>query len=185
MVAPSCRPAERVGQLDQRPTVVQSIGVSYGKADVHSGPVLRLADGRFFSVRRASDIQLVTDYDFGGSRQRPVIAEITEADGEPVDHVRLAILDGHSIWLSHQAEIAPRSPRGAAVATGLSAAESVNARELFIKLVGPGTSSSELKPPLLDNPSRDVGKPWMRDALIAIAVPVIIAILLALLGLSK
>jgi hypothetical protein len=143
-------------------------------------PVLRLSDGRVFSVRRATDIQLVTDSDFGGSRQRPVIAEVTEVDGQPVAPTRLAILDGHSIWLSHQAEIAPRSPRGPAVSTGLSPAEAAQARELFLKLVGTGSKAGG-SAPITGGGS----KPWLRDVLLAIAVPVVVAIILALLGLSK
>ena len=77
-------------------------------------PVPRLSGGREISVRRASETQLMTEINCGGSRIKPIIVEITEVDGGRIAAVRLAILDGDSIWHEHQAEFVPESARGPA-----------------------------------------------------------------------
>ena len=95
---------------------------------------LKLVDGRVIDAPRISDQQLAVDLDFSASREHPAIIEVIAIDGQDVAPTRLAVLDTHSIWLSHQSEIAPRSKSGPAVRTGLSPPEGRWARKLFQRL---------------------------------------------------
>jgi hypothetical protein len=74
-----------------------------------------------------------------------VLVEVVAVDGRPVASTRLAVMDAHSIWLSHQAEVAPRSRGRPPAATGLTAAEVPAARELFRSLAdGPPWTGPDL-----------------------------------------
>lgn len=139
-------------------------------------PTLRLSDGRTVNVRRVSDIQLATDVDFGGSRQGPVIVDVVAIDGDSITPTRIAVLDHYSIWRSHQAERVPPSIQSPAVVTGMSNAEAIAAAELFQSLSSQA-GSAPAAPRTLHH------RTWMREVLIGVAVAVLAAIVVALLGL--
>jgi len=100
-------------------------------------PDLKLDDGRDLTLRRDSGIQLstVAGPNFGASRECPLLIDVVAVDGSPIRRARLVVMDTHSIWLSHQAVIAPASNGKPPAEIGLSGAEATLARELFLSLV--------------------------------------------------
>jgi len=153
-------------------------------------PSLALRDGGTVAVRRISGQQLAADFHFGASRDRPVLIEVVAIDGLPVGPSRLVVMDSHSVWLSHQAEIAPKSNGKLPAVTGLSAAEVPTSRALFLSLVGEATTPPTVSPP----PSRRmdwrersltwVGK-HLGPVVTAVVVAVLTAVVLTWLGLKQ
>ena len=168
-------------------------------------PTLSLDDGRTIVLRTISKRQLATKYNFSGSRERPVLIEVVAVDGQPISRTRLAVMDTHSLWLSHQAVVAPPSNGKPAATTGLSAAEAAASRSLFLTLVGdpaailsPPPSGSESREDVSQGPA--IPRPpepsrlgqltaWVREhvgrLVSAVVIAVLTAIVLAWLGLKQ
>jgi hypothetical protein len=148
---------------------------------------LTLNDGRVLTLRRVSDIQLSTGAgtDFGASRERPLLIDVVAVNGNPIRRTRLVVMDTHSVWLSHQAEVAPRNNNKPPAATGLSAAEAPLARELFLSLVSEGRSSPA------PGPIQRWKLPWAwlgkhtGQVVVGVVVAVVAAAILAWLGLKN
>ncbi|MGA7501293.1 MAG: hypothetical protein WBX00_31555 [Isosphaeraceae bacterium] len=151
-------------------------------------PDLTLDGGRVLTLRPVSKIQLSTGpgTDFrGASRERPLLIDVVAVDGNPIRRARLVVMDNHSVWLSHQAEVAPRTNNKPPAATGLSAAEAPLARELFLSLVSEGLSSPA------PGPIQRWKLPWAwlgkhaGQVVVGVVVAVVAAAILAWLGLKN
>ena len=98
---------------------------------------LTLHDDTVVKLRRVASTQLSAEAGtlFDASPERPLLLTVVEVDGKPILQSHLVVIDPVSIDLANQAEVLPGIGGASAVATGLSYAQAIFARELFVSLV--------------------------------------------------
>jgi hypothetical protein len=151
---------------------------SHGRSSM---PHLQLSDGRVVNVRRQNEDQLVTDVDFGASRDAHLVVEVIAVDGRKIAPTRMIVGDHYSIWRSHQAVRMRPTATHRAVDTVLSAAEAQAAADLFRQLAPPAENAAPAPGPATPTLFH---RPWVREVLLGVVIAVLGAIVVGLLGLN-